>query len=174
MSKHAAEFVALVTDGQVIDGFGKRCEKCGQPTEEGDGRKDKFLKLGRAVMKDLAKLLGLGPKDVNVNPAGPALSGDVYIFSPHWYVSFSVWKDRSGFFVRYGGVNGIGAFSPWEELLDLPKVVERLVALKGKTPCVPVGVSIEQLGGTAQVVDVLEALENDLDADEARESECDT
>ena len=46
--------------------------------------------------------------------------------------------------------------------------------MKGKTPCVPVGVSIAQLGGTAQVVDVLEALENDLDADEARESECDT
>ena len=37
-----------------------------------------------------------------------------------------------------------------------------------KLEIVPVaGVSIEQLGGTAQVVDVLEALENDLDADEA-------
>ena len=38
----------------------------------------------------------------------------------------------------------------------------------GALEIVPVaGVSIEQLGGTAQVVDVLEALENDLDADEA-------
>ncbi len=167
MSKHAAEFVALVTDGQIIDGFGKRCEKCGQPTEEGDGRKAKFLKLGRAVMKDLANRLGADPKLVEVNPAGPAVSGDVYLHFPRNGLHVSFWHhqprhDYGDFSASYG--NGPPVWMRWEELLDPKRVTEKIGALE----IVPVaGVSIEQLGGTAQVVDVLEALENDLDADEA-------
>jgi hypothetical protein len=132
MSKHAAEFVALVTDGQAIDGYGERCEKCGQPTEKDDGRKAKFLKLGRAVMKDLVKELGLDPKEVRVNEAGPAGSGEVYLWhipaDPDLYVNFSVGKSREGgFLIRRGDVF---AWPLWGELLDLPKVAKKISALR--------------------------------------------
>lgn len=127
MSKHATEFVALVTDGQVIDGFGMRCEKCGQPTEEGDGRKAKFLKLGRAVMRDLAKGLGIDPKEVDVNPAGPAVSGDVYIFTDKIFINFARYN-TPGFIVRCVPEE-YGVYLPWEELLDMPKLVEKIASL---------------------------------------------
>ena len=77
MSKHAAEFVALVTDGQVIDGFGKRCEQVwpAHPDGETVGRKVPEARSGGH--EDIANGLGIGPKDVSVNQAGPALSGDI-------------------------------------------------------------------------------------------------
>ena len=129
MSKHAAEFVALVTDGRVIDGFGLRCDKCGQPTQTSDGRKERFLKLGRAVMKDLAKLVGVDPKEVCVNPAGCAVSGDVYAYSSDsfLYVNFSQTKmGVDAFLVRCGDTS---LWMKWEELLDLPKLAEKVAAL---------------------------------------------
>ena len=115
MSRAAAELVALVTDGLAIDGYGTRCEKCGQPTDTSDGRKTKFLKLGRAVMKDLAKELGFGPKDVHVNPAGPMVSGDVYIHGEGLYVLFSKYDDRPAFLVRRFDTS---LWVPWKELLE--------------------------------------------------------
>jgi hypothetical protein len=128
MSKHAAEFVALVTDGQVIDGYGQRCDKCGQPTEASDGRKAKFLKLGRAVMKDLAQELKLGPKDVHVNPAGPMVSGDVYIQAEGLYVVFSKDYDTSpAFLVRRFDTS---LWVPWKELLELPRLAQNIAALR--------------------------------------------
>ena len=64
---------------------------------------------------------------------------------------------RRGFIV-YGDASRETTFFGWRV------VAEKIGALE----IVPVaGVSIEQLGGTAPVVDVLESLENDLDDDEA-------
>lgn len=136
MSKHAAEFVALVTDGQVIDGFGARCEKCGQPTETGDGRKDKFLKLGRAVMKDLAKALGIDPKEVSVNPAGPAVSGDILAKDGRGLeivMSHRMPRTAYGdFLARHNAGHRDGGYiwMYWEELLDPLKVVKKITALR--------------------------------------------
>jgi hypothetical protein len=162
MSKHAAEFVALVTDGQIIDGFGTRCEKCGQPTEKDDGRKAKFLRLGRAVMKDLAEELKFGPGNVYVNPAGPAVSGDIYIHAEGLYVLFSAYGGLK-FLVRRFDTS---VWIPWEELLDLRMLAQKIAALCSEE-IASLGVSIERSGGTPPVIDVLEALENDLDPDEA-------
>ena len=132
MSKHAAEFVALVTDGQSIDGYGARCDKCGQPTEASNGRKERFLKLGRAVMKDLAKLLAVDPKEVTVNPAGPAISGDVSFTTPELYVIFTHHQPRNSYgdFLARPAGSGAHIWLHWEELLDIPAVVKKIAALK--------------------------------------------
>ena len=157
MSRAAAELVALVTDGLAIDGYGTRCEKCGQPTDTSDGRKTKFLKLGRAVMKDLAKELGFGPKDVHVNPAGPMVSGDVYIHGEGLYVLFSKYDDRPAFLVRRFDTS---LWVPWKELLELPRIAQKIAAIRSEE----LGVSIERSGGIPPVVDVFE---DDLDPEEA-------
>jgi hypothetical protein len=135
-SKHAAEFVALVTDGQGIDGYGKRCEKCGQPTETSDGRKAKFLKLGRAVLKELAKLLNIDPKRVAVNPAGPAMSGDISVRTESGLQVMFLHRlprlECGDVLARHnaGDMDGGYIWMRWEELLDLPKVAGKIVALR--------------------------------------------
>lgn len=140
-SKSATEFVALVTDGQVIDGFGQRCDKCGQPTEVSDGRKQRFLKLGRNVMKELAKLLDIDPKEVTVNPAGPAVSGDISIRTEsglHIIVSHRLPRNDYGdILARHNAGDLDGGYIwmrweelRWEELLDLPEVAKKIAALR--------------------------------------------
>ena len=92
-------------------------------------RRERFLKLGRAVMKDLAKLVGVDPKEVCVNPAGCAVSGDVYAYSSDsfLYVNFSQTKmGVDAFLVRCGDTS---LWMKWEELLDLPKLAEKVAAL---------------------------------------------
>lgn len=132
-SKNITNFVALVTDGHAIDGFGTRCDKCGQPTEVSDGRKDRFLKLGRSVMKELAKLLGIDPKEVSVYPAGPASSGDVCVYSrKRFQIALHHRLPRNGygdFCAGYGGDRN--AWFRWEDLLDLRGVAKKIEALKG-------------------------------------------
>jgi len=129
-------FVALVTDGQSIDGYGQRCEKCGKPTGEPDDRKDRFLRLGRLVLKELAKLLDVEHKRMSttVNQAGPAVSGDVYLLADNddLLVHFSHHLPRSDwgdFFVRRGDAR-LGAdrtvWLRWEELRDLPAVAHKI------------------------------------------------
>jgi len=141
-ARGAAEFVALVTDGIAIDGYGVRCDKCGQPTEASNGRKAKFLKLGRAVMKDLAKSLGIDPKKVNVNPAGPAVSGDVSLMTNVLrakhpvFVHFSHRLPREhwgDFFARYGDARygrDQTLWMRWEELCHLSDVAAKIKSMR--------------------------------------------
>lgn len=144
MSKHAAEFVALVTDGQVIDGFGKRCGQCGQPTQTSDGRKDRFLKLGRAVMKTIANGLDIDPKKVRVNQAGPAVSGDISLMTDvllakhplFVYFSHRLPREHWGdFFARYGDARygrDSTLWMRWEELQQPSDVVAKIAALRAE------------------------------------------
>ena len=51
-----------------------------------------YLKLGRSVLRSLAKALGLKEFKVSVNKAGPAVSGDITLIG--------MWDDSDGIYVN--------------------------------------------------------------------------
>ena len=97
---------------------------------EGDEAKAKsaWLRAGRCILKDLAKELHLedGTYEIRINPAGPAVSGDVHLHGEWIYVDLSqtFLGPDMGFMWRYcdgkrdysGRAN---QWAKWEELLDL-------------------------------------------------------
>ena len=51
-----------------------------------------YLSLGRSVLRSLAKALGLKEFKVNINKAGPAVSGDITLIG--------MWNDKDGIYVN--------------------------------------------------------------------------
>jgi hypothetical protein len=99
-------------------------------SEYEDARKADWLKTGRRLARQLAKELGLKEKtyEVRVNPAGPAVSGDVHLHGEHIYVSFSqsclrdmgfMWRTCSN---RKDYTGNMNRWEKWEMLLDLQQL----------------------------------------------------
>ena len=97
--------------------------------------KTDWLNTGRSLMRKLAKELGL-PKDsfdIRVNPAGPAVSGDVHLHGDFIYVALEQsCTGNAMFYWRFcnGRKDFTGQYNRWEKfdvLLDLPAFAEKIL-----------------------------------------------
>jgi len=105
-------FIQLVTTGVAGDEF----------------RKNTFARDGRAILRELAKLLSLpkGSYNIRYNRAGIGSSGDVILHGEWLYVCFTadttaglgfMYRSRAGQRDYAGGTN---QWLPWDALLNLP------------------------------------------------------
>jgi len=106
--------------------------------DEGTGpSKAKFLRDGKAILRDLAKALGLqeGSYEVRHNAGGPAVSGEAILHGDWIYVQLGqschdmgfMWRTCNGRKDYSGNAN---QWAKWEELLDLPMLAGKMLASK--------------------------------------------
>ncbi|NDD54941.1 hypothetical protein EBZ39_13935 [bacterium] len=98
--------------------------------------KEQFLKMARQLAKMTADALGLatGDRDIRVNKAGIAVSGEVTLHSDSLYVQFGQGMMGNTFLCRsckgrkdYTG--GMNNFYRWEDLRDFGRFVDFLKRL---------------------------------------------
>lgn len=65
--KYLYQLASLLSDDKSIDGY----------TDEAAKRKQRYGRIGKKAMKELASYLGLVEFDISFNRAGPACSGDL-------------------------------------------------------------------------------------------------
>ena len=121
-----AEFVVLASSAERING----------DTPEGAGRKDQFHRQGRAILVEIAKLLGLkrGTFEIWSNKAGVAVCGEVTLHAEWLYLQLSGHPDRGALYRSCKGrqdyTGGTNLWLPWQQLLDLPTAAEILRAVQ--------------------------------------------
>ena len=112
-----------LANGNPINGY----------SDEGAEQKNEFLYLCRLYLRMIAKEMGLqkGQYDIRVNPAGPAVSGDVHLHSDKLYIAFSQGCMGRGFGFMYRSVSnrrdftgGYNRWMRWDNLIDVPYVAE--------------------------------------------------
>lgn len=124
---NAKQFVSLVQTSPIE----------GYLTEQSNQKKD-WLKSGKAILKKLAKELELPDSsyDIRVNPAGPAVSGDIILHGEWLYVHLSqyacdcsnfMWRTCKG---RKDYTGGANRWEQWEKLLDLPELATTMNKLR--------------------------------------------
>lgn len=132
--KFIDEFLSLATsDG--LDAY----------TEDGAVRKRRFLEVGRIVARLIAGKLGFAPGQyqINVNPGGIAVCGDIHLYSDWIYISLEPsLAQHERFMYRacrprgedgrwdYGGAHSHNLWMPYELLRDLEAVCALFAGLK--------------------------------------------
>jgi hypothetical protein len=122
-----------MANGPPIDGH---CDY-EHDSDRNERRKSDWLRAGARIARNLARALGLprGSFDVRINPGGPAVGGDVILHGERLYVSLSqtalgpdfgfMWRTCRG---RKDFAGGPNRWSAWDDLLDLPRLAERMRA----------------------------------------------
>lgn len=87
----------MITKNELIE-FANHCGKCGYDAE----RKEKYRKLGRKILREIVKLLGLqkGEYEIRWNPGGIAVDGDHILHTEKFYLSLDDNLGSGWFFWR--------------------------------------------------------------------------
>ena len=119
--KRLEDFVRLVEAGDIH-----------AYNDQAATRKDRFLREGKTILREIAKRMGLqkGSFDVSSNPGGIGVGGDVTLHGERIYVHMDAGQD-SFYFRRCNGMRDyhgrVNRCMPWPALaLRLDEVVESL------------------------------------------------
>lgn len=100
-----------------------------RPVAYNDEAKRKFHSHAAAVLRSLARELGYekGEFDLRHNQGGIAVSGEITLHSDTLYVQLAqhgfMWRTCKS---RRDYTGGMNHFEPWESLLDLPRLAQRM------------------------------------------------
>lgn len=118
-----------------------------------DELKTRFGKLGKAIMKELAGLLGCDTAEsrtIEFNEGGIAVSGEIGLYTDDRYVQFSQSHPDFGILYRKGkvvekygkrvrdGNDGPNRWLPWAALRDLPKAAAAIARAREESRPGPV------------------------------------
>lgn len=92
--------------------------------------KEAFHKHGKKFLKELAKAIGADVYEIRSNKAGPAVTGEVTLHTPHVYVQLTGGTIQHVMFRSCEGMKdyrgGMNEWASMEEFLGSDRVVKRI------------------------------------------------
>lgn len=107
------KFASFLAKYKHIDGYMEEDENAAHENAEGLAKQN-FKKLGKKAFKELAEYIGLKEYDVNFNPGGPAVSGDLTLmgmFNSNIGIYISLNKDGFSNGVLYRSIKSMKDYS---------------------------------------------------------------